>query len=166
MRLGGLAASIGLALGFGLTGTAPAATITVEIDRTGDVVGPFCELSDAIRAANQDRMVGWCDAGDGDDVIVFAAQVTGTLTIARAALPDIASNLTIQGPGADLLSISGEDTYPVFTVTSGSVEILDLTLANGLRDGDGGARRVEAGAAVALRRCRVTENAAKPGTAR
>jgi hypothetical protein len=67
----------------------------------------------------------------GTDTITFS--VTGTINLA-GALPNLSSNLSIQGPGADSLSVrrntGGE--YRIFTVTSGAtVAISGLTVTNG-----------------------------------
>lgn len=51
----------------------------------------------------------------------------------------IAQDLTIQGPGAQALTISGENATRIFLVTGGVVQISGLTLANGLAKGGDGA---------------------------
>jgi predicted outer membrane repeat protein len=71
--------------------------------------------------------------------IEFAAGVTGTITLA-SALPTINQSLTIIGPGASNLTISGNNAYQIFEISSSStVFISGLTLANGMTTGDGGA---------------------------
>jgi hypothetical protein len=73
----------------------------------------------------------------GPDIIAFS--VTGTINL-TSALPDLASDIDIQGPGAGLLSVrrdTGGD-YRIFTVAAGIVEIHDLTVTNGRADVGGG----------------------------
>ena len=60
--------------------------------------------------------------------------VTGTVNL-TGALPNLASNLEIEGPGADQLTVrhdTGGD-YRIFTVTSGSeVSISGITISEGM----------------------------------
>jgi hypothetical protein len=69
------------------------------------------------------------------NTITFDAAVTGQINL-TAALPDISKNLTITGPGANVLEVRGSQTlgnsYRVFNVTSGvTVNISSLTMNNG-----------------------------------
>ena len=70
-------------------------------------------------------------AADGD-AITFG--VTGTINLA-SALPGLAHNISIEGPGADLLTASGRGYggfFRVFTVLQGAtVSISGLTITNG-----------------------------------
>lgn len=70
----------------------------------------------------------------------------GTITLG-SPLPVITKNLTIYGPGADLLTISGDNQFSIFQVNSGTVSIKGLTLANGKAAGENGADRNETGGA-------------------
>jgi hypothetical protein len=70
------------------------------------------------------------DAADGD-TINFS--VTGTITLTSGLL-GIGTNLTINGPGAAQLTISGNNASQVFS-TSGDVAMSGLTIANGLSTG-------------------------------
>ena len=77
------------------------------------------------------------DAGIGDE-ITFAGTVTGTITLTSGRL-DINKNLTITGPGADVLTISGNNASRVFSISHGvEVTISGLTIANGDADWGGG----------------------------
>jgi hypothetical protein len=71
------------------------------------------------------------NADPGPDDIVFS--VTGTINL-TGVLPDLASDINMQGPGADQLTVrrdTGGD-YRVFRVASGAdVLISGLTIANG-----------------------------------
>lgn len=63
-----------------------------------------------------------------------------TLTI-DSALGDfiVETSITIEGPGTDHLTISGNNLRRIFQVIGGSLDISDLTLAEGLaKGGDGG----------------------------
>jgi uncharacterized repeat protein (TIGR01451 family) len=75
----------------------------------------------------------------GHDAIDFDGSVSGEITLA-SALPAITDDLTITGPGAAVLAVSGNDAYRVFEVASGTaVTITRLTVRNGnLSDGKGG----------------------------
>ena len=98
-----------------------------------------CTLRAAIQEAN---------ALAGDDTIYFTA--TGTINL-TAALPDLSSNITITGPGTNVLTVrrdTGGD-YRILTVNSVSVAVSGVTLTNGKtadgvagnfggRGGDGG----------------------------
>jgi hypothetical protein len=65
------------------------------------------------------------------DTIEFSAAVTGTITLGGAELL-IDKNLTITGPGADVLAISGNQRSPVFRVPAGKVvAISGLTIRDG-----------------------------------
>jgi len=69
------------------------------------------------------------DAGSGDE-ITFADTVTGTITLTSGEL-SINKNLTITGPGAHVLTISGSNASRVFSISHGvEVTISGLTIAN------------------------------------
>ena len=65
--------------------------------------------------------------------ITFAANVNGTITLTSGDLI-IDKNLTIQGPGANLLTISGNQQWRIFTLfntTPASLSLSGLSLRNG-----------------------------------
>ncbi len=73
----------------------------------------------------------------GPDAIDFT--VTGTINL-TGALPDVSTDIDIQGPGANLLTIrrdAGGD-YRCFTVAAGTVLISGVTIADGRADVGGG----------------------------
>jgi hypothetical protein len=77
------------------------------------------------------------NAQPGADVIRFApAARDGTIALTGGEL-SITDDLTINGPGARRLTISGNDASRVFSVSGGAtdVEIRDLTIANGRATG-------------------------------
>ena len=102
-------------------------------------------LREAIQAANTDSAVDGSTAGSGADTIVFAPGLTSggaaTITLGESHLT-ISSDLTITGPGADLLIIDGHDATGIFyfdnTVEensngelSGIVKLSGMTLTRG-----------------------------------
>jgi hypothetical protein len=144
-------AIISLALLFGLTwilssgiNRVSAATITVI---NNDDSGPG-SLRQAI-----------ADAAPGD-TINFA--VTGTITLTSAELV-INKDLTIQGPGAQVLTISGNNAVRVFHLENSSsrinVTLSDLKIANGLADYGGGIYSFNTGM-INITRCNVSRNTA------
>ena len=79
-------------------------------------------LRDAITQAN---------AHAGADIIVFQPGLTGTIALTGGEL-DITDDLKINGPGADKLTVSGNNTSRVFKVEAGeTVTISGLTIAGG-----------------------------------
>jgi hypothetical protein len=72
----------------------------------------------------------------GHDTIDFG--VNGTIVLTDA-LPAIGDDLTISGPGAEQLSISGDNAYRVFSITNGvAVTITAVTVRDGYANNGGG----------------------------
>ena len=110
-----------IAFGLALIGhSAVAATLTVA--NTND--NGAGSLRQAIAAAAQ-----------MNDVIVFAPGVTGTVTLTSGEL-FFTKSLTINGPGATNLTISGNNTSRVFSVSGGTITISGLRIANGFVTGN------------------------------
>lgn len=114
-----------------VTASASAATQTVNslADTNDGSCGTTCTLRDAITAAA---------AGD-----TISFSVTGTITL-TSALPLIGKNLTIAGPGANKLTISGNKSTAVGSVfgvagSATTVTISGLTIANANTTGNGAA---------------------------
>ena len=132
----------------------------IVVDTTADgISGPLCDLRDAITAANNDAPVGGCTEVDpsGDDVVDLTG-LTGSIeldSLPLQALPTIQENVTIRGPGADLLRIDGLDAIDLFLVENGTLTIERVTLANGMTGGRGGCISVQ-NAALVLRDARLT----------
>ena len=76
------------------------------------------------------------DAVDGDDdgtPIDFDSTLSGEAITLTPGPLNIQSNITITGPGANNLTISGGNQYQIFAVPSGvTATITGLTLANGM----------------------------------
>ena len=77
-----------------------------------------------------DGPIGVCDsdctlrealtfAGNAD-VIQFAAGVTGTITLGGAGELFLQQNITINGPGANMLAVSGANATRIFEIKAGS----------------------------------------------
>jgi hypothetical protein len=107
-------------------------------------------LRDAIHIVTSEVVNGYSSAQQAqisgtlgsNDVINFQSGLTGTLTLG-SQLPSIQSNLSIQGPGANLLTISGNGAARVFDVdfslgniygSGTNFSISGLTIANGSTD--------------------------------
>ena len=114
---------------------ARAATLTVNTtaDSSDSSCGSTCSLRDAINQANSDN--------SGDTIQFNSSLDGGTITLG-SALPAINANITITGPGANLLTISGNNNFSVgsvFTISSGvTASIGELTIANGGASNGGG----------------------------
>ena len=87
-----------------------------------------CTLRAAIEEAN---------ALAGDGAIGFAEGSSGTIALANGEL-SIRSNLTITGPGADKLTVSGGGKSRVFAAYGGGVNISGLTITDGQSNRWGG----------------------------
>ena len=95
----------------------------------------------------------------GDNTIAFALGLRGTITLdSELRIPD---SVTIIGPGANELSVSGNDAGRVFEIEAGQVAISGLTITNGQElAGNGGGILVDAGATLNLDHAVVTGNSA------
>lgn len=120
---------------------AGAATITVTTTADGSLPDQ-CTLRDATLAANTNAAVAGCASGDvGNDDIVFAPGVTGTIALSEGQLT-IADKVTISGPGADALTIDAQGQSRVFDIggdqeTSYETTLSGLTLTGGRTTADG-----------------------------
>src|SRR5262245_60770626 len=78
------------------------------------------------------------EATSGEDTITF--EVEGTINLTRA-LPSLSQSVSIEGPGADLLTVRRHSggAYRIFHVAPGSttVSISGLTITNGSGSGPG-----------------------------
>ncbi len=131
------------------------ATITVTSLADNLVVDELVTLREAIQAANTNKSVDGSTAGEAGptiDTIEFQSGLTGTITLGGTRL-EINDDLTINGPGAATLTISGNDKSQIF-FTSGAdtdVTIRGLTLTKGfanLAPGGGAIGNSEAHLAV------------------
>jgi len=127
--------------------SAPLSANTITVDSSADTaIGDGrCTLREAINNANANADTTGandCATGSGADVIRFAPSIT-TITLSGTELPAITESLTITGPGASSLTISGNNQSRIFHVEAGAaapitVEIDNLTVTAG-SDTNGGA---------------------------
>jgi hypothetical protein len=98
----------------------------------------------------------------GADTIVFRKELTGTIRLTTGELT-ITDTLTIKGPGASRVAVSGNDTSRVFMITFGTnVEVLGITITHGRASGfddDGGG--INNAGTLTLRRSKVALNRAE-----
>lgn len=81
------------------------------------------------------------NAAPSRDTIVFSPRVRGTITLTSGNL-DIDKNLTIRGPGADRLTISGNNSDNVLYISRGkTVKMSGLTITKGSNSLSGGGVR-------------------------
>jgi hypothetical protein len=93
----------------------------------------------------------------GADDIRFADGLQGTIALTGGQL-SITDHLTIDGPGAGLLAVSGNHQSRVFNISGGAaVGIDDLTITNGQVVGDGGGI-LNTGGTLTLDRVVLTDN--------
>ena len=71
------------------------------------------------------------NAAVDDDAIVFQSSLNGTIALTSGELT-ISSSLTINGPGANVLAVSGNKASRIFKVDSGTTATVDgLTITDG-----------------------------------
>jgi parallel beta-helix repeat protein len=131
MRRNLVAGSVAAALlGSGLVPAQVAQAATFEVTNLND--SGAGSLRDAIDSANETPEA---------DVITFQAGLTGTIVLTSGQL-EINNPLDIQGPGADVISVSGNDASRVFYLYNGSaniaVSISGLTITDGTANIGGG----------------------------
>ena len=91
------------------------------------------------------------------DNIRFAPGLAGTITLSSGGL-DISKSLSISGPGAKLVTVSGNDDCRVFIVSGAAVSISGLRIANGLERSGAGIYHVSG--SLTVRDCEITGNRA------
>ena len=128
-----------------LGGSVVAAIAVVPFVGVGDaaadsltVINAFDDGAGSLRQAIDDA-----NATVGPDTITFDSAVTGTIVLTTGQLRVDPGGLTITGPGAASLTISGNNNDRVFYlygngVDQNAVMISGLTIADGSSSGDGG----------------------------
>ena len=157
---GRLSAALCLVLLILLPESARAATfaVTTTADHDDGICGSDCTLREAINAANN---------APGNDTINFAAGVTGAIVI-TSGLPDLQTNINLQGPGANVLAVTLDANAPalrIFTITGltgpdPTVSISGLTISHGIDAQSGGGGIYNDGGRLTLTSCILTGNKA------
>lgn len=132
-----LAAALGVAAASGLV-RAATFIVTSSGDSGAGTCTSTCTLRDAITAAN---------ANSGADTVMFASNLSGDtilLDIAGKGNIPISDDLTIEGPGANQLTVSGGNVASsqnggIFNFSGNALVVSGITLANGNTTGTGGA---------------------------
>ena len=70
------------------------------------------------------------DASSGDTISFAMTPACSTITLTTGPIV-LNTNLTIDGPGVNLLAVSGNGSYGIFQNSSGTVDIAGLTLESG-----------------------------------
>jgi hypothetical protein len=107
----------------------PTFNVNLKDDHDDGFCGTLdCTLAEAISSANNHA---------GTDTITFAPNLSGTIEL-NSALPTIATNMNLQGPGANVLTMhrNATENFRIFLVTNGTttgpvVSMSGLTLTNG-----------------------------------
>src|SRR5215472_19135987 len=95
------------------------------------------------------------NANPGANQIVFASGLQGTIALTSGEL-DITNKLTITGPGADQLAVSGSDASRVFAIAAGvTAEIDALTITHGRATQGGG---IDNFGSLTLSQCTLSAN--------
>ena len=116
--------------------------------------------------------INLADVSPGNETVTFSTTVFGstsetiTLTGGQLNLTRISGTLAIQGPGANLLSISGNNASTVFALYLGVTATLSgLTVAGGNAGNYGGGGLCNQGGTVTLNNCTISGNSAFNGGA-
>ena len=97
------------------------------------------------------QAIGAANGSDGPDTIDFARKLRGTIALTSGQLA-ISDDLTISGPGATKLAVSGEDASRVFFIAAAiDVRIVDLEVTRGHAPFGGGIGVFAAGATDVVR---------------
>lgn len=77
--------------------------------------------------------ISYANAKAGDDTITFSSLFNAAQTInLTGALPNLSTNITITGPGANLLTVTGiGSNFTILTVNGATAAVSGLTVSNG-----------------------------------
>lgn len=150
----------------------PPAGNTIVVNSTADVIDindGRCTLREAMVSANTNispgsALAGECVAGSssGSDVIDLT-HISGTIRH-DTVLPEISSNMTINGPGAGLLTVSGNHVSQNFSIKGGAtVSINNLKISDGYSFNPAG-EGIYSEVPLTLTNCVVSDNYTENGT--
>jgi len=111
--------------------------VTTLVDQDALTSNPGVGAGTSLREA-----INYAEELGGAPTITFAAGLTGTITLGGSELPVITGNVSIVGPGADQLTISGNSISRILEVAVGataSVSGLTFAMGSAGTSGDGGA---------------------------
>jgi CSLREA domain-containing protein len=103
-----------------------------SLEDPGDGIpgGAECTLREALAAANEQN---------DSNTVTFVVGLTGVITLSSASGPlTLANPVTVTGPGARVLAVSGGGFARVFEISANGVNVSGLTLRDGLSAGVGG----------------------------
>ncbi|MFT5258452.1 MAG: CSLREA domain-containing protein [Gammaproteobacteria bacterium] len=143
-----------------------AATITVNTLEDPRVTVNTCSLRDAINSANDEAKPAGSNCVDGfeEDTIAFTG-LSGEITLS-STLPTVESNITLQGPGQENLTISGDGAHGILYAkgASATLTIDSLTLFKGSA-AYGGAVYASYSPSLSINNSTLTSNSAGFGAA-
>ena len=141
------ALSSGAALGAVVLFAPAADAATFTVNSLADPGDGTCDADECtLREAIEDA-----DAAAGADVVTFQSGLTGTITLTAGDI-EIDDAVSIQGPGADTIAVSGNDNSRIFYADGVDEDEMAVTIS-GLTLRDGNAFR---GGAVSSRDTRLT----------
>jgi CSLREA domain-containing protein len=136
----------------------PSLVVTTTADEDNGTSDPSYGTGTSLREA-----IDYANSKSGADTITFQNGLSGTITLG-SELPSLDSDVTISGPGASTLAVSGNDAARVFYVTSGhSVSIGGLTITHGDDRGFFGGGVYNAGGTLSLTGVTLKDNNANCG---
>jgi hypothetical protein len=135
-------------------GTASAATVYYVGTTADDAGAPQGICTDPLNTVcTLRRVIGAAAPGD---TILFKSWLSGTITLTNGPLT-LTKSVTITGPGAANLTISGNNAGQVFVVNSGvTATISDLTVSRGRAQSDGGG--IDNSGVLTLKHSTVSQN--------
>lgn len=151
IKLGAALAAAALALA--LNG-APAQAATIIAD------GTTCTLVDAITAANDDIDTGGCPAGSDADTIELLTDVTLVSHVGFTGLPEIYSEITINGNGFTIARDPGAPIFRIIQVSYGILTLNDTTITGG--SGIGGGILVDQFSSLTVNNSTISGNTGSP----
>lgn len=119
----------------GPVASASSSATTITMNAPATITANFYPCTNTVVVANlndngagslRQAVIDVCPGG----TITFAPAVTGTIVLTSGQMV-IAKNLTITGPGASLLGVSGNNAGRIFSIPTGTVAISGLTFSGG-----------------------------------